>query len=82
MSANQINAFIRNESKVTRVAFFDINLAVCTFVLKVNFLAAAFKRNVVDIYADNIAVKQLRLNKSSTAVFISFSCKHHFLKIR
>lgn len=82
MSANQINAFIRNEIEVTRVAFFYINFAVCTLVLKVNFLAAAFKRDVINVYADNIAVEQLRFNKGSAAVFISFSCKHHFLKIR
>ena len=82
MSANQINAFIRNEIKVTRIAFFNINLAVCTLVLKVNFFAAAVKRNIVDIYADNIAVEQLRFNKGSAAVFTLFFCKHHCLKIR
>ena len=67
---------------MTRVAFFDINLAVCTLVFKVNFLAAAFKRDVVDVYADNIAVEQLRFNKGSAAVFTLFFCKHHRLKIR
>lgn len=67
---------------MTRVAFFDINLAVGAFVFKVNFLAAAFKRDVVDVYADNIAVEQLRFNKGSAAVFTLFFCKHHCLKIR
>ena len=64
------------------VAFMYINLSVSTFVLKVNLLSATVKSYIIDVYADNIAVEQLCFNKRCAAVFISFSCKHHFLKIR
>lgn len=67
MSADKINALVRDKVEVSRVTLMNINLSVSTFVLKVNLLPATVKGNVIDIYADNIAVEQLGFNKRCAA---------------
>ena len=63
MSADKINALVRDKVEVPRVTFVNINLSVSAFVLKVSLLSATVKGNIVDIYADYITVKQLGFNK-------------------
>ena len=63
MSADKINALVRDKVEVPRVTLMNINLSVSAFVLKVNLLPATVKGNIVDIYADYITVKQLGFNK-------------------
>ena len=67
MSADKINALVRDKVEVSRVTLMNINLSVSTSVLKVNLLPATVKGNVIDIYADNIAVEQLGFNKRCAA---------------
>ena len=63
MSADKVNALVRDKVEVPRVTFVNINLSVSAFVLKVSLLSATVKGNIVDIYADYITVKQLGFNK-------------------
>ena len=67
MSADKINALVRDKVEVPRVTLMNINLSVSAFVLKVNLLPATVKGNIINIYADNIAVEQLGFNKRCAA---------------
>lgn len=67
MSANKVNAFIRNEIKMPSVSLIDKHLSLGRLIVEIRFFVAAFKSHIVYINADNVTIEELGFNKRCAA---------------
>ena len=57
MGANKVYTAVRDKIQMSGITLMDINFAVSTLMLEIDFFLAPCKGNIIYIDADDIAVK-------------------------
>ncbi len=68
MGTDQINTVIRHEIKISCITFMQIYFPICTLVCKCSFFLTASKSNIINIYTNNVSVKQFCFYKGGTTI--------------